>query len=51
MYYIERRERMAGGPQPAFRWRPTYYCPERWPLELFIRHLNRRIYKITERRR
>lgn len=49
MFYLERRERMAGGPHPAFCWRTIYYCPERWPLELMLRHLDRQNYKITKR--
>lgn len=49
MFYIERLERKAGGPHPAFYWRPLYYCPVRWPLELFLRHLDQQKYKITER--
>lgn len=51
MFYLLRRERRAGGPHPAFRWRPLYRCPERWPLELMLRHLDPERYKITEKSR
>lgn len=49
VYYIERRERMARRPHPASCWCPIYYCADRWPLDLLMRHLDHHKYRITER--
>lgn len=47
MYYLERLDRREGV-RPAFWWRRMYYCPERWPLALMLKHLDRNRYRITK---
>ena len=47
MFYLMCRELRPG--DTAYRWQPIYCCPEKWPLELMLRHLNPTRYKIAKR--
>lgn len=49
MYYLEKLTYTAGA-KPPFKWKSIYRCPERWPLALFLTHLNPQRYRITHTR-
>ncbi len=49
MYYLEKLTYTAGA-KPPFKWKSIYRCPERWPLALFLKHLNPQRYRITHTR-
>lgn len=57
VFFLEKKETMlmpnilgnSDRPAPMYHWKAIYTCPERWPLELILRHLDRQNYKITER--
>lgn len=46
MYCLERLEFDADR-RPAFQWHRIYRCPERWPLALMLKHLDKFKYRIV----
>ena len=55
MFFLERKEPVAlpnilgGTSQPVHthRWKAIYTCPERWPLEAMLRHMDPKTHRIT----
>lgn len=53
-FFLERRELVAvqstlsntGQPVHTYRWKVIYTCPERWPLEVLLRHMNPKTHRI-----
>lgn len=50
MFYLEKRTLHTRGKLRGYRWTAIYYCPERWPLELLLKHLNRQNYRIIPKK-
>ena len=58
MFFLERREKPmrcvnVGGHSfkvPVYHWKAIYTCPERWPLEDILSKLDKRNYRITQRK-
>ena len=48
MFFLERKEPVAipnvlgntSQPVHTYRWKAIYTCPERWPLEALLRHMD-----------
>lgn len=47
MFYLQKRTLQDQNGLRGYRWKPIYYCPERWPLELLLSKLDHRNYRIT----
>lgn len=50
MFYLEKRMPRTGDGLGGNRWIAIYYCPERWPLELLLKHLNMKTYRIIQKK-
>lgn len=50
MFYLEKRVLHTHGGLRGYRWTAIYYCSERWPLELLLKHLNRQTYRIISKK-
>lgn len=51
MYYLEKRSvAVEKNGRTGYEFRPVYRCPERWPLDLMLRHLGTKNYRITKGR-
>jgi len=50
MFYLQKRIPQAQDGLRGYRWKTIYYCPERWPLEVFLSKLGRKNYRITSNR-
>lgn len=54
MYFLKRKDAIPTEPgnktqpKPLFKWVTIYHSPDRWPLELFLSHMDPARYKITE---
>lgn len=55
MFFLERKEPAAmpnalgNASQPAhiYRWKAICACPERWPLEALLQHMDHKTHRIT----
>lgn len=55
MFFLERKELVAipnvlgntSQPVHTYRWKAIYTCPERWPLEALLRHMDPKTHRIT----
>ena len=55
MFFIERKEpvimpNVLGNksfPVPTYRWKIIYTCPDRWPLEDLLKHMDSSTHRIT----
>lgn len=55
MYFLERKEMVwkkavlgnCSFPVETYRWKAIYTCPERWPLEALLRHMEPKTHRIT----
>lgn len=46
MFYLEKRIPHTKGRLSGYCWAAIYHCPERWPLELLLKHLSKKDYRI-----
>lgn len=47
MFYLQKRIPQAQNDLKGYRWKPIFYCPERWPLEVLLSKLDHKNYRIT----
>lgn len=49
MFYLQKRTTQTENGLRGYRWIPIYYCPERWPLEVFLSKLDHKNYRIISK--